>query len=265
MKSASATGKRKRTALAESPSTSHFTICVLCYGPHLELADRFLGSLYRCTDPKSFTLRAGLNAVVPATAALFEEYSRRFGNIEIFRSEDNLFKSPMMRRMFYEQPLETEWVIWFDDDSYVERADWLQRLAVKIQCEPDVAQWGKQFVLWRQDAEIGTFIENAPWYRGLPVPRQTDPNGVESYEFHFATGGFWAIKTEVIRALDWPEPRIRQAGEDYILGEALRQNGYRKGSFDRGLQVNAGDTRNVSAAESIDLPGCGRRKAQSGT
>src|SRR5437660_9638685 len=85
------------------------TICVLAYGPHVALAERFLGSLYTHTDPRLFHLRAGLNEAGLETRRLFRDYSARFKNITLFVEPKNVFKYPMMRRIFYEPPSSTLW------------------------------------------------------------------------------------------------------------------------------------------------------------
>lgn len=231
-----------------------FTIAAVCYGPHPRLADRLLASLYRHTSPSSFVLRIGLNEVMPSTMSLVTEYAARFGNIEVFSEPKNIFKGPLMRRMFTERPLLTDWVIWFDDDTHLVRSDWLQRLTLKMEMAPEIAQWGKIYNLYRRDGEIERFIQAAPWYRGLPLVRKSNSAGGEVIEFQFASGGFWAMKSAVIHALDWPDPRLIQANDDFLLGEALRQNGWLIGTFDSGLKINDHPRRNAEASEVERLP-----------
>src|SRR5262245_37428472 len=68
------------------------TICVRAYGPHVALAERFLGSLYTYTDPSLFHLRAGLNEADLATQELFRDYAARFKNVTLFIEPRNIFK-----------------------------------------------------------------------------------------------------------------------------------------------------------------------------
>lgn len=229
------------------------TICVVCYGRNIELARRFLSTLYRCTAPSLFTLRAGLNEVEPATLELFHEYAERFGNIELFIEPQNIFKNPLMRRMFREKPLVSRWTIWCDDDTHFTRSDWLQRLGLKIECAPEVAMWGKLFVLWSRDEFVLEWIRAAAWYRGLPPTRETAPDGAEATKFCFATGAFWAARTEVLSQINWPDPRLIHANEDFLLSEALRQNGWKLGRFASGVNINDAPRRNAEAAEVSEL------------
>jgi len=228
------------------------TICVLCYGPNANLAARFLESLFRNTEPSLFRLRAGLNEVEPATHRLFGEYANRFANIELFVEPKNIFKNPLMRRMFHEKPLSSQWTIWCDDDTYFTRADWLQRLATKIEHSPKVAMWGWIHVLWRRDEAILNWIRQASWFRGRSFRKGTDLEGNPAVEFRFAPGAFWAIRTEVLRLLNWPDPRLVHADEDFLLGEALRQNSFRIENFKYGVKVNDAPRRNA-AAPSVSL------------
>jgi GT2 family glycosyltransferase len=225
------------------------TICVLAYGPHAKLAERFLRSLYDTTEPKLFQLRAGMNEAEPKTRSLFESYAGRFGNVELFIESINRFKSPLMRRMFYQPPITTKWTIWCDDDTHFTRSDWFQRLALKIEAAPETAMWGMLHKLWHYDEFVREWIQAAAWYRGLPLLRGLDLKGKEATEFQFATGGFWAIRTEILYQLNWPDSRLVQAHDDFLLGEALRQNGLAIGGFHYGVQINDAPRRNHKARE----------------
>src|SRR5260221_519410 len=65
--------------------------------------------------------------------------------------------------------------------------------------------------------------------------------------FRFAAGGFWAIRTDVLHQLDWPDGRLLQAGDDLLLGEALRQNQLRLGNFTYGVEIHQTPRRNANA------------------
>jgi GT2 family glycosyltransferase len=229
------------------------TICVVCYGHHLDLAERFLSTLYGCTDPALFRLRAGLNEVEPSTRSLFSTYSASFGNIDLYVEPRNIFKNPLMRRLFHEPAVPSRWTVWCDDDTHFTRQDWLHRLAARIEANPDVAMWGSLFNLWRRDEFILEWIRSAAWYRGIPFMRGPDLNGADAAEFRFATGAFWAARTSVLLKLDWPDPRLIHASEDFVLGEALRQNQLEIGSFRHGLKINDAPRRNSDAPEVREL------------
>ena len=222
-----------------------FTICVICYGDHPDLAANFLSSLYENTDPAAFELRAGLNEVVPATARMFAEAAQRFGNVRIYEEPENIYKNPLMRKMFASPELEDDWVIWFDDDSYPTRRDWLQRLCHRIERAPEVAQWGLlHFTDFPEDDRVIETIRGAEWFRDVPLE---DAGGGERYRVKFSSGGFWAMRRSAIQTLDWPDRRLLQAAEDILLGAAMHQAGLGLGPFDYGLAINSEPRRNASA------------------
>lgn len=225
------------------------TLCVLAYGRNASLAERFLTSLYRNTNPALFHLRAGLNEVEPKTRALFEDHASRFKNLSLFIEPKNVFKSPLMRRMFWRPGIKTPWTIWCDDDTHFTRPDWLQRLGTRIECSPEVMMWGQVHSLWVRSPVVLDWIKAAAWYRGLPFLRGVDLEGREAAEFRFPTGGFWAIRTSVLRQLNWPDPRLVQASDDFLLAEALRQNDLLIGSFEYGVKINDAARRNAGAVE----------------
>lgn len=235
---------------AAAPSVQFpVTLCVLCYGPNASLAERFLASLYSTTDPALFQLRAGLNEVEDRTFHLFETFQKQHRNISILRSPANLYKSRMMRRLFHETPLASNWTIWCDDDSHFTRADWLHRLALKIEHHPGAALWGWLHYFRTRDDSILDWIRQAAWYQGRPFGRGTDPDGQPATEFLFPTGGFWAIRTEILRRLDWPDPRLVQGADDILLAEALRQNHLHFENFHHGVAINDAPRRNPEAKE----------------
>ena len=236
------------------PLAPPVTLCVVCYGSHAGLARRFLESLYACTDPSLFSLRAGLNEVEPETRRLFERYASRHGNVDVVIEPRNVFKNPMMRRLFHERPLTSRWTLWCDDDTHFTQTDWLPQLARQIDQHPGVAMWGSIHYILCQHPSVLDWIRRATWYRSLPFPEESMPDGTRTPRFEFATGGFWALRTEVLHALNWPDPRLIHAGEDVLLGEALRQNGHLIGDFTSGVCINDAPRRNADAREVSQLP-----------
>jgi len=219
------------------------TICVICFGQYPELARRFLANLYRYTSVDWFSLRIGLNATCAETVELTHAAAREHGNVWVHSEPRNIFKSPLMAKLFSLKPIESDWVIWFDDDSFPYRPDWLPGLRLKMETQPDVDVWGDPFFI-EADAAAVRFIQTASWFRGKSF-NHLKPSGERSERplLSFATGGFWAARTNVLKALQWPDPRLVQNGEDYLFGEALRQNGYRIGRYKSGVRINQANRR----------------------
>lgn len=211
-----------------------WTIGVVFYGNHSALCRRFLEALYQYTDPEAFQLRAGMNAVCQETRELVLEASDRYGNILVIDSEENLYKNPMMRRLFYETPLETEWTIWFDDDSYVTGPHWMLDLSLAMEREPASELFGHLMHV-EVNAQLESFITTSEWYRGVPR-RLHEEHGRPI--IRFPVGGFWAGRTERLLAIHWPDPRLTLYHEDFIMGEAMRQNGVEPYPFDSGVRIS---------------------------
>lgn len=216
------------------------TICVLCYGDHTELARKTIESIRHNFDRGRYRLRIGANAVCDETNAYLEEL-RAAGEIDLLDiSETNINKCPMMRRLF--ASVETEFIWWFDDDSYVVKPDALsRRLEIARSAPPETVMWGHVFFFGNERdfsyaTDVVGFVRRAPWYRGQEPP-SWEPGGKGEQDFQgkgtgdgrwfFATGGCWFIRTRAVRDLDWPDPRLIKRGDDVFLAEAIRQQGWR--------------------------------------
>ena len=214
-------------------------IHVLFYGDHPDLAERVLGSLFENTPPELFTLTLGLNAVSPATREVIEHYVAQKADVRIVESAKNIFKCPMMRKMF-EAGDDRPWTLWFDDDSYVTDPGWLQSLAAKIEEQPEHVIFGKLYFIDISSAEAEIMRESA-WYKNIPF--QIPEKGSKLSRISFPTGGVWGIETRVLQELGWPDPSLKQTRDDYVLGEALRQHGYTFGAFEEGISISEAPSR----------------------
>jgi len=155
-----------------------------------------------------------------------------------------------MRRLFHSQRITTEWTVWFDDDSFVSRQDWLLSLALAIEANPEADVHGSIRFVTPSD-RIQRFIQSASWFRGKPFA--TDP-GSGGPRLEFVVGGFWAVRTRLIYSIDWPDPRLIHFEDDYIFGEALRQQGAVTGAFDSGVVISDADRRGPLGGPSLDFP-----------
>lgn len=245
-----------------------FTACTLLYGDFNQLHLRTLKTLLDTTPPE-VEVRIGLNEVCSASLGWICNWLKNPGlrralqapptdTVNIFSQEDgdgrlvklysaggsNLRKYPMMRFMFgHARPwchqLFSDWVIWLDDDTWFRRNGWLEQLAA-LHEDVNVRYVGER---WFQAYAPGQleFIQAQPWYRGIPPFEKDGKN-----QFVFATGGFWAVRTEEIMALQWPPPSIVHNGGDTMLGEAFRQQGVPLTIFPTktlGVEVNDADRR----------------------
>ena len=107
--------------------TPEVTICVLTYGDYTSLVRRTIESIRAHCPRSAYRLIVGANAVSDESAAYLDRLRAAGAIDELIHSATNLNKCPMMRRMF--QCVNTEFIWWFDDDSYVTAPgvleDWL--------------------------------------------------------------------------------------------------------------------------------------------
>lgn len=222
-----------------------FTVCVLLYGDHPDLAELCLRSIVQRADWNLVKdIRVACNAVSSHTRTLVDEILRAVPSavgLHIYVSEENRYKYPMMRRMFYdgEHPIVTQFVMWFDDDSYIDPEQsplwWHSVYAAASRGAVTGAVYGI-----RPIGEQLQWLPKQPWYRGKHWP--------PGFRFRFVTGGWWVAKTRFLQEHDYPFPTLVHNGGDVMLGELVRQTDSTIISFTAGIHINAdGNGKNSSA------------------
>src|SRR5438132_14199982 len=93
------------------------SICVLTYGEYPRLAQRVIESIRCCCPRSEYQLVLGANAVCKETLGYLQRQEKSGEIDRLLVSPSNLYKCPMMRRMFAN--IRTEFIWWFDDDSYI--------------------------------------------------------------------------------------------------------------------------------------------------
>ena len=227
--------KKEVITMSSSELKYPVTVCVLGYGDHASLLNRCVESIYANTDESKFKLRIALNEPSQATLKMAERFTGRPNFEKLYTATPQRFKYPMMREMFYdaEKPITTDWIMWFDDDSYVTKPDWMDKLEAVVtkthkQTTP-VAPNGNHMYghIWYSHFKDNQedWVKAASWYKGVPFPldyRKKPP----MTKSDFCTGGFWLITKEAIQALNWPDVRLRHNGGDIMLGAAMHQGGF---------------------------------------
>jgi GT2 family glycosyltransferase len=235
------------------------TVCVLTYGNHFDLARRCIDSILANSDRSLYRLVVGANAVGRHTDHYLRTLKHCGAVYRVHRSGRNLNKNPMMRRMF--TGLNTEYLCWFDDDSYVVETGALKRLLERARQSPrSTVMWGNQAVCNHPRAfididDVQRFVRSASWYRGLTPPGWApggkgefnfEGRGIGNPRWEFITGGFWLMRTSTIRALDWPDRRLVKLGDDVLLGEAIRQHGWSiENAQDLGIAISQAPRRGL--------------------
>jgi len=138
--------------------------------------------------------------------------------------------------MYHDVFLETEYTIWFDDDSYV-AAGWWPALCQILERKIDYIgqRWWVPYLPGQTE-----MIQAQPWYRNLPFESKDGKLGV-----HFMTGGFMAVRSERIRQANFPDVKfawrddtLKQYGGDTLLGEIARQLGWTQAFHDAHIKIN---------------------------
>jgi len=226
-----------------------YTVCVLLYGDYPDLAERVLSSLARPVFYRSFFLRIGWQNLSPASESVLLKYVDIFmekndnpilaGPLEVcMKGQEPYHKYPLMRRLFYTHPIQSPYVMWFDDDSLI-RADAPDEFFMDVgQCMAHCDMCGH---IWTMKVRGGqrAYIEDQPWYNGKAIPKA----------LRFATGGWWTIRTEILQQHNWPPEDLEHNGGDMMLGELCRQQGYRLRNYTQGLGINCDDSLVGSSAE----------------
>lgn len=219
-------------------------LMVLTYGNHVTLAARCLNSIYPYVKRGGSTIRIGLNEVSSATEELVLIFSQGVpGPVFLYQEvqNKNVYKYPLMRRMFYdsESPVTSEYVMWFDDDSFVKNERlWSDVASVLGQEQPVLL--GSTYVVPPFSELQCEAIRDQPWYAGQPVGGNKKPR--------FCTGGWWVARHAELARWDYPFLAIQHNGGDVLLGELCRQQGYKVVHYNRNVAINANREGRESAA-----------------
>jgi len=215
-----------------------FTVCVLLYGPEklYDMHHRCLSSIVGTCPGDRIDLRVASNQLNKKSLAMVQGYVDQGIITKHYHHPNNDFKYPVMREMFHDKshPINTKWVIWFDDDSIADRTPaWLNILAQAIiqhHRRDHAHMFGAPFV-WTLQGGQKQWFEEAPWHKGKPWRLHNGKPSPNGNKIVFCTGGFWAITAEAIRNCDIPDRRLGHNGGDYTIGEQLYQGGYKMKSF----------------------------------
>lgn len=231
-------------AKPDAPALDHpyiggkLTLFALGFGDHIGIIERCLNSIFATCPPRRIDVRVALNQ----PSKRVRDYVDGFGTQirKVYVDDGSRRKYPAMRQMFHdpECPVETKYLCWFDDDSWCRDKNWLSKLADAIVANH--ANGGRLYgAKYTHDlmggptpADSVAWFRAASWWRGLPLHadkgRRTSPNGSEIV---FASGGFWALDTSVMRTAEIPDARLSHNGGDVTIGLQVAQAGYKTVDF----------------------------------
>lgn len=235
----------KRVNFQEKP----VDICVLCFSSdhteeydHFDIISRCLKSIVSKTHPHLYTLHIGCNNLSPRAMALVDQLVATYGATKYIGVPTRDIhgkmvypKYPLMRKMY--NSTNSEWVVWFDDDSYVVEPDWLEKLEETINRHPWADQFGKRLEFHFPTSEKGTieWIKSATWYNSEKnFEYRNTPDG-EVIVVPFIHGAFYAISRKAINVCNIPDIRIFHNRGDWTTGTALYHNDFKISHFLHGV------------------------------
>lgn len=210
-------------------------ICILFYGAgdkHLALAQRVLNKPMRLLAERNIEFRFGCNAVGNDTRNFLQtQLSRYYRSAKVVEQIPNIFKYPMMRRMFKFEDISAPITMWFDHDSYIDPdidvEHWLGRITKQLSGCDMVGSVQKSRLT---DAQRD-WVMRQPW---------ATHEATTTYVQH-AIGSWWAINTDILRQYDWPPTNLQQKDGDVLLGELFKQQNLHLCHFRDGLRINVNE------------------------
>lgn len=191
------------------------TVAVLLYGDYPHLAARCLDPLWPLQRAGLIDLRVGMNECSSRTLEYVDGNCRDSDTVDTIRSDANVHKYPMMRRLMELAPPAPHFM-WFDDDSYIDHqrpAEFVHR-AVAL-CEPHTMV-GQVWIM-ALGGNQHLWVRHQPWYGGKPVEA--------GQKVRFCQGAWWVAPTAFMAKHHWPVPELERKGGDVMMGELCRQQG----------------------------------------
>lgn len=227
--------RKQNVRVDASKITPHTTICMLMYGDYHKLHCEALGGLIK-SDLRHADVRIWCNVVCEQTFRLLARMPSL--GWRIYVNDENRPKYKLMRDMFYStrDPVNTEWFTWFDDDTLVTHPNWMTKTYDYLRRAINIDFCGQDTRpnYYKGSHEV---VRSAPWFTGARFGKNLSRH---------IYGAYWWLKTEVMRELDWPDRRLSHNGGDWLLSEAIRQQGYKQVCYHPGIKVRLTQRRGLS-------------------
>lgn len=232
---------------------------MIFYGDHRELALRCLKSFFHALDQggssRVTSLRIGLNPdprgfcwaeklIQESAAEWSEDWSLP---VLIYRAHTNVYKYPLMRRMFHSAVVEPvcplrSHVMWLDDDTFFRTEKISESWWQKLDALRDTKDLLGEYRPWwmPMQGRQWQWIQTQSWFNPeVGTPPLKTVKGQKIPGFQFVQGGFWVAKSAVLRRYRWPLPEIKHNGGDSLFGELCRHQRLAVANFCEGMAVNA--------------------------
>jgi len=214
------------------------TVCVLCYGNELDMARKCISGIQASLPGDQLDLRVAVNEAGPDVTA----YLQTVPMTKLYLFAENRKKYPVMRLMFNDPdaPITTDYLAWFDDDTWVLDHRWPEQLAACIrQNEPrgaGVYGWKYYHDLTRYATasyDPRQWFRDGEWFQAREFQTRSGLATPNAEGIFFVVGWFWAAHVGAIRAAGIPDARLNHNGGDITIGAQFYQAGYTIADFNR--------------------------------
>lgn len=195
-----------------------FEVLVCCYGDYLDISKRCIDSILQYKSFDNLKIHIGLSDCSSLTKNYFRQLLDNSKITTLIESNININKDPMMRLLL--DLVDSKYMVWFDDDSYIVKNNWDKNLQDQI-AQNNVDILGFPYVVG-YNQQYMSFLRTRRWWKNKI--RTNDPNIC-----HFPVGGLWAAKCEYLRKYNYPDRNMIKKHDDMLLGDLLFQT---NGSFD---------------------------------
>lgn len=216
------------------------TVCVLLFGKEHKLHRRCLTSIATTAPPSRMDLRIACNQTPLATM----NFIKTMPASKVYCDNKRRRKFQAMRQMFHDKdnPIETSWIVWFDDTAYVQDSCWLHSLAeviVNQQPESRVALIGRkmQYTLIVRRKDPRKWFRNAPWFKKIGFCNRRGTASPNGDRIQFVASNFFAISHKAVLACDIPDTRITQSGGGIVIGAQISQGRFQIKQFNTDRRI----------------------------
>lgn len=211
------------------------TFCILLYGDFFPMHKRCLSAVLRTVPKERRILFVGSNELCSDSVKYVTQLVES-GDIAVhFRHASNDRKYPVMREMFHhpQHRIETPYLIWLDDDTFVDKDRlWFSKLGECIVKNHPIGDrcFGPLY-FWTLTPSQRQAMRRSRWFKGRAWSDRVGRESPNEVMVPFASGSFWAMHTDSMRAAGIPDERIGHNGGDYTIGAQLWQNRFGMRAF----------------------------------
>ena len=187
-----------------------FEILICAYGNHFNLIKKLLDSIFKYSGLNN-KIHVGLNEGSSETKNYLRALLDQQKISTLIDSSKNINKDPMMRLLI--DLVNTPYIIWFDDDCYVNKKNWDRIVCAQIEVyKANIFGFGH---VMEKDEKYMNFLKKRSWYKN----RKSKDENIG----YFPIGGTWVGECEYLRKYNYPDRDMIKRNDDMLLGDLLYQ------------------------------------------